>query len=132
MVHFNQNKHINTLVVSVLRSQQVQAELQNSINFTYVILDNIFQILDAENVPAKQIIPCLAILSQKSENDIANFVKKTHNFIRKTKSYLKKTQMTLRNYIQVSPRKGKKGWACGCFLPKSRYHSIYFRKLFQF
>ena len=50
MAHFNQNKHINTLIVSVLRSQQVQVELQNSINITYDILGNILQILDAENV----------------------------------------------------------------------------------
>ena len=90
MAHFNQNKHINTLIVSVLRSQQVQVEFQNSINITYGILGNIFQILDAENVPVKQIIPCLAILSKKSENDIADIVKKAHNFIRKTKSYLEK------------------------------------------
>ena len=48
------------------------------------------QILDAENVPVKQIVPYLAILSKKSENDIANVVKKSHNFIRNTKSYLKK------------------------------------------
>ena len=59
---------------------------------------------------------------------------KPHNFVRKTKNYLKKHQMTLRSYIQISQRKGKKkgSWACGCFLPKSRYHSIYFRKVFQF
>ena len=90
MAHFNQNKSINTLIVSVLRSQQVQVELQNSINITYGILDNIFQILDSGNVPVKQIIPCLTILSKKSENDIANILKKTHNFIKKTRSYLKK------------------------------------------
>ena len=49
-------------------SQQVQ-ELENSINITYAIgyglLDNIFQILDTENVPVTQIIPCLAMLSKK-------------------------------------------------------------------
>ena len=65
-------------------------ELQNSINITYGILDNIFQILDTENVPVKQIIPCLTILLKKSQNDIANIVKKPHNFMRKTKSYLEK------------------------------------------
>ena len=38
-----------------------------------------------------------------------NIVKKTHNVIRKTKTYLKKKiQMILRNYIQISQRKGKK------------------------
>ena len=36
--------------------------------------------------------------------------------------------MTLRNYIQIlRGRERKKAcWACECFLPKSRYHSIYF------
>ena len=58
MMHFNQNKHINTLVVSVLRGKQAQVDLQNSINITYGVLDNIFQILDTENVHMKQIIPC--------------------------------------------------------------------------
>ena len=52
-------------------------EFEDSINITYGILDYIFQILDTEDVPVKQIIPCLAILSQKSENDIANIIKKS-------------------------------------------------------
>ena len=79
-MHFNQNKAINTLV-SALRSQQVQVELlKDSINITYGILDNIFQILDSENVLVTQIIPCLAILSKKSESDIAIIVK---NFMKK-------------------------------------------------
>ena len=109
MAHLNQNKHINTIIVSVLRGHQVQVELQNFINVTYGILDNIFQILDTENVPMKQIIPCLVILSKKkSKNDISNIVKKPHNFMRKTRNYLKKTQLTLRNYIQISHRKGMK------------------------
>ena len=44
MAHFYQNKTINTLVVSALKSQQVQVELlEDSINITYGILDNIFQ-----------------------------------------------------------------------------------------
>ena len=50
--------------------------LEDSINITYGILDNIFQILDTENVPVTQIIPSLAILLKKSESDIANIVKK--------------------------------------------------------
>ena len=53
MAHFNrknyQNKTINTLIVSALRIQQVQ-ELEVSIDITYGILDNIFQILDTENM----------------------------------------------------------------------------------
>ena len=59
------NKTINTQIVSVLRSQQVQ-ELENSIKITYAIgyglLDNIFQILDTENMPVTQIILCSAML----------------------------------------------------------------------
>ena len=87
MVHLYQNKTINTLIVSALRSQQVQVELDDSINITYGILDNIFQILDTENVSnivtqcyvknITQIIPCLAILLKKSESDIVNIVKKS-------------------------------------------------------
>ena len=69
-----QSKTINTQIVSALGSQQVE-ELEDSINITYGILENIFQIW--ENVPVMQIIPCLEILSKKSECDIANIVKKT-------------------------------------------------------
>ena len=70
----NQNKTINTLIVSALRSQQAQ-ELENSINYTYGLLGNIFQILDTEeNVPVTQIIPCLAMLLKKNESVIANIV----------------------------------------------------------
>ena len=79
-----QNKTINTQIVSALRSQQVQ-ELEDSINITYGILDNIFQILDTENVPVMQTVPCLETLLKKSESDIANIDKKSHNFMRKTK-----------------------------------------------
>ena len=80
-MHFNQNKAINTLIVSALRSQQVQVELlKDSINITYGILDNIFQILDSVNVLVMQIITCLAILSKKRESDIAIIVK---NFMKK-------------------------------------------------
>ena len=51
MVHFNQNKTINTLIVSALRSQLVQVELlEDTVNITYGIL-GIFQILDTENIP---------------------------------------------------------------------------------
>ena len=40
-------------------------------NITYGILYNVFQIFDTDDNPLKQIIPCLSILSKKSENDIA-------------------------------------------------------------
>ena len=78
MVDLYQNKTINTLIVSALRSQQVQVELEDSINITYGILDNIFQILGTENVPVTQIIPCLAILLKKKIGSvISNIVKKS-------------------------------------------------------
>ena len=86
MAHFNQNKTINTVIVSALRSQQVQVELEDSINITYGVLDTIFKMLDTEKVPVTEIIACLAILSKKRESDIANIVKKPHNFMRKTKN----------------------------------------------
>ena len=66
---------MNTLIVSALRIQQIQ-ELEHSINITCGILENIIQILDTKNVPVKQIILCLAILSKKSGSDIANVIKK--------------------------------------------------------
>ena len=76
IAYLNQNKTINTPIVSALRSQQVQVELlEDSINITYRILDKVFQILDTENVPVILIIPCLTILSKKSESDC----QKIHN-----------------------------------------------------
>ena len=43
-----------------------------------------------EDISAKQIIRYLVTLSKKSENAIANTVKKPHNFVPKTKNYLQK------------------------------------------
>ena len=85
-----QNKIINTLIVSTLRSQQVQ-ELEDSINITFGILGNISQILDTENVPVMQIIPCLAILLKKSGSDIANIVKKNPIILWEKLKIIKKT-----------------------------------------
>ena len=82
-------------------------ELEDSIYITYGILDNILQILDTENVPVKQIIPYLAIISKKSGNYIANIVKKPHNFVRKTKSYLKKTPNDLEKLHPDFSEEGK-------------------------
>ena len=114
MAHFNQNKHINALIVSVLRSQQVQMELQNSIKITYCILGNIFQILDAQNVSVKPIIPCLVIISKKSENDIANIVKKRPIILFK--------KILLRNYNQISQRKGKTKSLLGMWVFSSKIY----------
>ena len=76
MVHLYQNKTINTLIDSPIRSQQVQVELEDFMNVTYGILD-IFQILDTENKSVTQIIPCLAILLKNSESDITSTVEKS-------------------------------------------------------
>ena len=86
----HQNKTINTQKDSALRSQQVQ-ELEDYINITYGILDNILQILDTENVPVMQIIPYLAILSKKLKVILPTLSKKPDDFMRKTKNYFKKT-----------------------------------------
>ena len=110
-------------------------ELEGSINIVYGILHHIFQILDTEDVPIKQIIPCLAILLQKSENDIANIIKKNRcNFVRKTKNYLKKPPNDLEKLHPDFSEEGKeeRQLDMGFFLEKSSYQSIYFRKLFQF
>ena len=53
---------------------------KTDMDIVYGNLHHILQILDTEDVPVKQIIPCLAILLQKSENDIANIIKKTTQF----------------------------------------------------
>ena len=50
MGNFNQNKTINTLIVSALRRQQVQVQLEGSINITYGIFDTILKMLDTKKV----------------------------------------------------------------------------------
>ena len=65
MAHFlpkQRHKNPNSFC---LKESQVQVELEDSINIAYGILENIFQILNTENGPVKQIIPCLAIISKK-------------------------------------------------------------------
>ena len=85
MAHYNQN----TNIVSALRTRNHQVELkEDPINITYGLLDHIFRVLDEENISTNQIIPCFATLPKKSENVIANIVKKPHNFVKKAKNYL--------------------------------------------
>ena len=71
MAHLHPNKNIKTQIVFVLKEPAGLDGVEDSINITCGILDYSFQILDTEDVSVKQIMPCLAILSQKSENDIA-------------------------------------------------------------
>ena len=113
MVHYNQN----TKIVSALRTRNHQVELkEDPINNTYGLLDQIFNVFDEENISTNQIMLCLATLSKKSENVIANIVKKPHNFVKKTKNYLQKTQMILRNYIQISQKKEQKKYLLGMWV----------------
>ena len=78
MALYNQN----TKIVSALRASNHQVELkEDPINITYGLLDQILKVLDEEDIPAKQIIPCLATLSKKSENVIVNIVKKPQHII---------------------------------------------------
>ena len=106
MAHYNQNNKTD----SALRTRNHQVGLEKDlIGITYGILDQIFKLLDEEDISAKQIISCLTTLSGKSENFIANIVKKPHDFVKKSKKYFKKPhQRILRNYILISRRKGKK------------------------
>ena len=93
MAHFSQNKTINTLIVSPLRSQQVQVELlEDCINISYGILDNIFQILYTENVPVTVCTSAWQLYQKKKMKVILTTLsKKTHNFMKKKKKkYLKK------------------------------------------
>ena len=72
MVHYNQN----TKIVSALRTRNHQVEFEGDlVSITHAILDQIFQVLEQEDISAKQIIPCLATLSKKSESVISNIVK---------------------------------------------------------
>lgn len=82
---------------------------EDSMNITYRILDHIFEVQNDKNVPVKQIIHCLVTLPKKSKNDIA--------------LKAKKPQMILRNYIQISQKKGKKKslLVTGMFSAKIQY-----------
>ena len=53
MVDYSQNKNI----VYALKTRKHQ--VKDSINVTYDIVDQIFEVLDEEDISVKQIIPCL-------------------------------------------------------------------------
>ena len=78
--HYNQNNNIDSALMT--RNHQVELE-KDAINITWYF-GNIFKILDEEDISAKQIYPCLATLSKKSENIFENIVKKPQNFVKKT------------------------------------------------
>ena len=103
---YNQNNKI----VSAFKDQESSGSVRR--NGT---LHQISKVLDEEDISVKQIIPCLATLSKKSEDVTANIVKKPHNFVKKTMNYLKKTQSFLRSYIQIS-QKGKKKCLLGMWM----------------
>ena len=53
MVDYSQNKNI----VYALKTRKHQ--VKDSINITYDIVDQIFEVLDEEDISVKQVIPCL-------------------------------------------------------------------------
>ena len=83
MADYNQNKNI----VSALRTRNHQ--IKDSINITYGILDQIFESFTLGRYLSKANNPMLGYSPKKSENDIANIVKKPHNFVKKLKTTLK-------------------------------------------
>ena len=99
MVHYNQNNKI----VSPLRTSSHQVELEKDrINITFGILDQIFKVLDEEDISPKQIIPCLATLPKKVKMLLWTLSKDLIILWEKLKITLKKIQMILRNYFQIS------------------------------
>ena len=76
-------------------------------------MDQIFKVLDEEDISAKQIILRLATLSKKSENVIANIVKKPHNFVKKTKNYPEKTPNDLEKLHPDFLEEGTKEMSAG-------------------
>ena len=84
MANFSQNKTIYTLIVSTLKSQQVQVELlEDCISISYGIFDNIFQILDTENVPVTVCISAWQFYQKKMKVILTTLSKKIHNFMNK-------------------------------------------------
>ena len=57
---------------------------------TYTLLHDIFQIFQAENCPNKDIIHTQHLLSKKSEDCLADIVKRPVNSINKAKRFIKK------------------------------------------
>ena len=129
IVHYNWNNKTD----SALRTRNHQVELEKDpINITYGILDQIFKVLDEEDISAKQIILCLATMSKKSGDVIANIVKKPHDPVeKKAKNYPKnpKWSWEITSYFSEGKEEMFVGHVARCFLPKSRYDRTYFRKL---
>ena len=128
MVHYNKKNKI----VSAWRTRNHQFEFeQDSINFAYGILDQIFKVLDEEDISVKQIIPCLATL--KKVKMLLPTFSKNHTILWKKKlNFLKKPNWPweITSWFLRKREITKVCWACGSFLPKSRYHNIYCRRLF--
>ena len=83
MVHYNKKNKI----VSAWRTRNHQFEFeQDSINFAYGILDQIFKVSDEEDISVKQIIPCLATL--KKVKMLLPTFSKNHTILWKKKTKL--------------------------------------------
>ena len=113
MAHYNQNKKIS----SALRTRNHQAELkEDPLSTTYGLLDQIFKVLDEENISTNQIIPCLATLSKKMKMLLRTLSKNHIILSKKLKATFKTTQMILRNYIQISQKKEQKKCLLGMWV----------------
>ena len=130
MTHLYQNKNMKTLVVFPFKESARPDGVRrlHKVHIWYFGLQ--FSSIGYWGYPSKANNRMLGYSIAKS--DTANIFKKPHNFVKKLIS----TKLSWSwNYMQISQgRKGRKkgSWICECFLLKSKYHSIYFRKLFQF
>ena len=110
MAHYNQN----TEIVSALRTRNHQVELEEDpINIPYGTLDQIFNVLDEEDISVKKIIPCLAIPSKKKLKCYCKHLKKTHKSVKKTKNYLKKNPNDLEKLYPDFSEEGKEEMSAG-------------------
>ena len=91
-------------------SRRLQLDVGDSLNITYLKFGHFFQILPTSSAHHH------------------------HNFVRKSENHLKTSPEWPWEIISrfLRRKKRKTCWVCGCFLPKSRYHSIYLRNYSNF
>ena len=96
MAHYNLNKK----TVASLKTRNYEIQLEEDPG----ILNQIFKVLDGEDISAKQLIPCLATLPK--EVCYCECCHETTYFCKKTKSYNKKTPNGLEKlYLDFSEGK---------------------------
>ena len=81
------------------------------------LLDNIFQIMDAENVTVTQIIPCLAMVSEKMKVILPRLSKNSIILWEKISIILKNSEWhwNVTSRFHRGRERGKACWTCGCF-----------------